>query len=831
MRFSNITCLAIVTLTASLCALGYRLSPPLTVGLLTNQGVVIPTGEVLQPAGRSILIGRRPVAMALGGSGTVYVRDNEGISTIQAGSQKVTSTLRLSGSGLSGIVVSDDETRLYTSNSTNSVLVVDISSVQPVLLRSFTIPPGDKGTPYPAGLALHNGTLYVAVNRSNAVVALDIETGQVTSTFSTAPAPVMVCVVGDRLWVSSWGRIPGDNDASAPSSQTLVAVDKRGISLGGSVECFSIKTEKRIATWPVASQPGELLEDKDAMLVASADGDCITRLSLKVQPEVVWRSGLHASPTSMVALPAMQIGVSCGGSNELVVVNRETWRTKAKYKTGWYPIAVKSTGSAVIVACSKGFGSRSDDLRTGTYNALAVAENTVSDSPESTRSQRNVYQFTGLISTIDLQSDKATEAPFPRLNPTTSLKSTGLPTFRHVIYVIKENRTYDQVFGDVVGANGDPRLAIYGANVTPNHHKLAREFVLLDNYYCNGVLSADGHSWSTEGNATSFLERSFGGWTRSYPYGDEPLAISQTGHIWDHVLAKNLTFRNYGEYDVAGTPKGETYASLLKRALTSRPLPASTQLIGLSSLRHLSCRSYPGWNMNIPDVFRMRIFLQEFATFSKNGSLPSFMTVYLPQDHTSGTSAGSPTPAAHVADNDYAVGQLVDAVSRSPFWKDTAIFVVEDDPQAGFDHVDGHRSVCLVISPYSRNRGVKSTFYNQSSVLRTIKSVFGITQLTRSESLTSIMSDCFSGGVNLTPYRVVKPITDLYATNARTARAPTYDLRSPDRIPEGIFNRDQWHTARGNQPYPKGLSGAHGTGLGRLGLRLSPYPQPAEAGD
>lgn len=831
MQISNITCLAVVTLTAALCALGYRLPTPRTVGLLTNQGVVIPTGELLQPVGRSILIGRRPVAMTIGRSGTVFIRDNEGISTIQAGSRQVTSILKLSGSGLSGIVVSDDETRLYTSTSSNSVLEVDISLVQPVLLRTFTIPPGDKGRPYPAGLALHNETLYVVGNRSNAVVALDIETGQVMSTFPTAPAPVMIYVVGDMLWVSSWGRIPGAKDASAPSSQSLVAVDKRGISLGGTVECFSIKTEKRIATWPVSSQPGELLEDKGTMLVASADGDCITRLSLTAQPEVVWRSGLHASPTSMVALPGMQIGVTCGGSNEIVVLNRETWRTVARYKTGWYPIAIKSTGSAVIVACSKGFGSRSNDLRTGYYNALAVAENTVLDPPESERARRGVYQFTGLISTIDLPSGKATEAPITLPNPTLSHKRVGLPNFRHVIYVIKENRTYDQIFGDVVGANGDPGLAIYGAPVTPNHHKLAREFVLLDNYYCNGVLSADGHSWSTEGNATSFLERSFGGWTRSYPYGDEPLAISKSGHIWDHVLAKNLTFRNYGEYDIAGTPKNETYASLLKRALTNGSLPSSTQLIGLSNLRHLSCRAYPGWNMNIPDVFRMRIFLQEFAAFCKNGSLPSFMTVYLPQDHTSGASAGSPTPAAHVADNDYALGQLVDAVSRSSFWKDTAIFVVEDDPQDGFDHVDGHRSVCLVISPYSRNRGVKSTFYNQSSVLRTIKSVFGITQFTRSEGLTSVMSDCFGGAVNLSPYRVVKPMTDLYATNARTARAPTYDLRSPDRVPEGIFNLDQWHIARGNQPYPKGLSGAHGSGLRGLGLRLSPSPQPIDAQD
>jgi hypothetical protein len=360
---------------------------------------------------------------------------------------------------------------------------------------------------------------------------------------------------------------------------------------------------------------------------------------------------------------------------------------------------------------------------------------------------------------------------------------------------------------------------LYGEKITPNHHKLASEFVLLDNYYCNGVLSADGHSWTTEGNATSFFERSFGGWTRSYPYGDEPLAISQTGHIWDAAMARGKSFLNFGEFDTAGMPRGETYASLLRKTQKGLPLPESSTLIGIERVRQHSVRAFPGWNMNIPDLLRIRVFKETYAKLVAKQQVPNLMTVYLPQDHTSGSEAGAPTPAAHVADNDEALGQLVETVSKSPVWKDTVIFVVEDDPQDGVDHVDGHRSVCLVISPRTRKMGVNSTFYNQGSVLRTIKGIFGASSLTRTEALSTPLVACFGPKVDTRPYVAIPAKIDLYATNPKSAKRTSFDLSKPDRVPEDRFNRDQWAVMRPNKRYPAELAGAHGRGLKALGLQ------------
>jgi len=568
----------------------------------------------------------------------------------------------------------------------------------------------------------------------------------------------------------------------------------------------------------VPAQPTEMiaLTDVNAVAVACADGDQIMRVTATGDSKVLWNAGRHEAPTSIIDLPDNRIAITLGGANKVVVLNKATWTPEVEYATGWYPLAVVGNRNNLAVVSAKGLGSRGRDIASDKYGLIAKGEPVRVDVSPTERVRRNVYQFTGLVQNIDRTKD--TGKPFKTAAAVKPAK-INYPAFKHVIYVIKENRTYDHVFGDVKGANGDPNLCLYGEKITPNHHKLASEFVLLDNYYCNGVLSADGHSWTTEGNATSFFERSFGGWTRSYPYGDEPLAISQTGHLWDAVMASGKSFLNFGEFDTAGMPRGETYASLLRKTQQGLPLPESNQLIGIERVRQHSVRSFPGWNMNIPDLLRIRVFKETFAKLVAKQQVPNLMTVYLPQDHTSGSEAGAPTPAAHVADNDAALGQLVETVSKSPVWKDTVIFVVEDDPQDGVDHVDGHRSVCLVISPRTRKMGVNSTFYNQASVLRTIKGILGANGLTRTEALSTPMLTCFGKKVDSRPFIALPAQIDLYATNPKSAKRASFDLSKPDRVPEDSFNRDQWAVMRPNRPYPVEFAGAHGRGLKALGLR------------
>jgi phospholipase C len=436
---------------------------------------------------------------------------------------------------------------------------------------------------------------------------------------------------------------------------------------------------------------------------------------------------------------------------------------------------------------------------------------------------RGVYQFTGALSVITRSANarKPDELPVERA-PRPNVAAIPIPArpgepsvFKHVVYVLKENRTYDQVYGDMPKGDGDPSLCIYGERVTPNQHAIAGQFALLDNYYCNGVLSADGHSWSTEGNATTYFERTFGGWTRSYPYGDDPLAISSTGHIWDAVLDKGLSFKNYGEYDYADPTKGESYKTILQDFESGERKVRFKHNIGIERLKRYSDPDCPGWNMGIPDVVRASYFIRDV----KAGKLSAFNFVYLPQDHTSGGGAGSPTPEAHMADNDLAVGRIVDAVSHSKYWKDTVFFMVEDDPQAGFDHVDGHRSTCLVVSAYTRRGAVVSQFYNQGSVLKSISHILGLKPVTRTEIQANLMTDCFSRQPNFAVFDVRPNQVPLDQMNGAKSAFRRLDLSKPDRVDEQEFNRQLWTLSGRTAPFPVALTGPHGKGLAARGLR------------
>jgi len=413
----------------------------------------------------------------------------------------------------------------------------------------------------------------------------------------------------------------------------------------------------------------------------------------------------------------------------------------------------------------------------------------------------------------------------------------GQPSlFNHVVYILKENRTYDQLFGDLPQGNSDPTLCTFGREVTPNHHALAEEFVLLDNYYCNGVLSADGHAWAMEGYATDYLEKSFGGWTRSYPFaGDDPLSFAPTGFLWDHVLLHGLSFRNYGEMcKTTPQPGSAQWPEIWADYRSGKGQIRFQHDIPIEALRRYSCPDAPGWNMRIPDALRADVFLREFAGYEERGDWPNLILIYLPSDHTSGTRPGAPTPRAQVADNDLALGRIVERISRSRFWPKTCIFVNEDDPQNGFDHVDGHRSLCLVISPYTKRGAVIRRFYNQTAVLHTITRIFGLPPLNQMVAAAPLMTECFTTRPDFRPYQCrpnqipldeMNPPTAALRGDARhwAEKSLALDFEEVDRADEDTLNRILWHSAKGPEaPYPAALAGAHGSGLRKLGLALEP---------
>jgi len=392
--------------------------------------------------------------------------------------------------------------------------------------------------------------------------------------------------------------------------------------------------------------------------------------------------------------------------------------------------------------------------------------------------------------------------------------------FKHVVYIIKENRTYDQVFGDMPQGNGDSNLVHFGREITPNHHKLAETFVLMDNYYCSGILSADGHQWTDEAYVTDYIEKFFGGFSRSYPYdGDDALAYASSGFIWDNVLRNGLTFRNYGEFvDALIEPENSSFTDIYEDFLKGTNKVKIRAKANLEQLKPYLCPTYVGFPNTVPDVYRAAEFIKELKDFEKNNNFPNFTIMLLPNDHTSGTRPGSPTPRAAVADNDLALGQIVEAISHSKFWKETCIFVTEDDPQAGLDHVDGHRTVGMVISPFTKRNEVISTYYSQINMVRTMENILGIPPMNQLDLAAEPMNDCFTNKPDFTPYLALPNIIPLDEINPPleslngkqlfwAKKSMEQNLDELDRIDENTFNRIIWHAIKGyDVPYPA-LSG------------------------
>jgi len=486
--------------------------------------------------------------------------------------------------------------------------------------------------------------------------------------------------------------------------------------------------------------------------------------------------------------------------------------------TGWYPSAVlmNKEGTHLYVANVKGVGSRNKGLDKAGYNSRDhLGSVSIIAVPDKTE----LLKMTSVV----MQNNTRFESHKDLSSGGNSNKTVAIPQtpdqkspIKHVVYIIKENRTYDQVFGDMKQANGDTSLVLFGRETTPNHHKLAETFVLMDNFYCSGVLSADGHQWTDEAYVTDYLEKSFGNFTRSYPYdGDDALAYASSGFIWDHVLKNKLTFRNYGEFVKAEiNPKSATFSDIYRDFHNGTKNISIMAKANIEQIIPYTCPTFIGFPIHVPDVYRASEFIKELHEYEKADNFPNFIIMLLPGDHTSGTRPGLPTPRAAVADNDLALGQIVEAISNSKFWKETSIFVTEDDPQAGLDHVDGHRTVGMVISPYTKHKEVVSTYYSQINMVRTIENILGIRPMNQLDNSAEPMSDCFQEKPDFAPYQAVRnnipldelnpPINELSGKQLSWAKkSQEQDLDDYDRIDEDIFNRIIWHSVKGyDRPYP-----------------------------
>ncbi|MEW6159902.1 MAG: alkaline phosphatase family protein [Verrucomicrobiota bacterium] len=827
------------------------------VGPISGNGHVVATSQLIRPAGQMVEFDGRPVDLDITPDGKrLFAKDHRGLVVIDPVTMRILQELPFPEGGPSthGIAVSADGRRVFVSSAQNEIWEAELDHADRYnWKRKISVRgPSGQGAAHVAGLALNRDAsrLLACLSRNNSLAVLDLPSGRLLAEIPTGVAPYDVLLSNDErfAFVSNWGgRRAKAEDRTAPSSGTDTVVDERGIASTGTVSVLDLETQREVSQVATELHPSDLQLSPDGtrLFVANANSDSVSVIDVAARraiETIVVRPSADlpfGSAPNALALSAdgRQLFVANGGNNAVAVVSLAAEKSGGQRLEGfipaaWYPGALVARGETLFVANIKGIGSRARRSTEKGWNSHRH-RGTIQKIPMPDSSQLRALTQQVREDARVPQVLRAWERSQARRAPVPVPKRLGDPSvFQHVVYVIKENRTYDQLFGDLPQGNGAPELCIFGREVTPNHHALAEQFVLLDNFYCNGVLSADGHAWATEGNVTDYLEKSFGGFTRSYTWGDDPISSSSSGFIWDNVLAHGLSFRNYGEMDYAEPiPQNLSFESMYREFRAGSRL-AFTQNIGIERLRRYSSTNYPGWNMKIPDVLRAARFLEELRSAEERNEFANLTIIFLPNDHTSGTSPKAPTPRAQVADNDLALGQIVEGITRSRFWPRTCIFVIEDDPQDGFDHVDGHRSICLVISPYTKRGKVISRFYNQTSVLHTMQRILGLPPMNQMDAMSPLMTECFTGKADLTPYQSLPNRVPLDELNPETAtltgpelhwalKSLEQDFAKFDRADEDLLNRILWHSVKGvAAPYPVHLAGSHGRGLKKLGLKL-----------
>jgi YVTN family beta-propeller protein len=777
-------------------------------GLQRDGSVLLPSGWSLRPAGRQVQLGHFPVNLAVHPSGKWVVALHAGMTdheavVIETATRKVVSRVVMDQC-FYGLCFSPDGARLYASGAEFEVIhafkFADgwLSDDKPIRVAD------EKQTFLPGGVATSadGRTLYAAgtFGHEVAVVPLDeaglgageakrFGTGALTFPYAILPDPQNP----GRLFVSLWG--------------------KSGVAV------IDPAAGKVTATWATEPHPTEmaLSPDGSTLYVACANSTRVSVLDTKTGEALeTILCALHPkappgnTPTSLTLSPdGKTLYVANANANNLAVIDVSE-RGKAKPRgfvpTGWYPTCVRfnKADNRLYVLNGKGGSSLANPL--GPQPGAPVADASIT--------QYIGRLFKGTMSVIDVPTDarlaRFTKTAYeasplrddlaPRTAPPAGSPipgKVGDPSpIKYVIYVIKENRTYDQVFGDVARGNGDPKLCLFPQPVTPNHHKLVDEFVLLDNFYVESEVSAQGHEWSMGAIASDFVEKVWQQTYRGSPKdkltypaeGDNPnyrgIAPPANGYLWDRAKKAGVSYYSFGEWvdnaeqpDQPGTAKSPTLEGHFD------PL-------------------FRSFDMNYPDQKRADRFIAKLKEFDQAGDMPRLIILRLPNDHTAGTKVGVPTPRAYLADNDLALGRVVEAVSNSKFWPQTAMFVVEDDAQNGPDHVDAHRTVAMVISPWTRRGGhVDSSMYSTAGMLRTMELILGLEPMTAFDAAAAPMYGTFAEKPDLTPYKHVVPSVDLNEKNTAAAwgagESAKMAMAKEDAADDLLLNEVIWRSVKG----------------------------------
>jgi YVTN family beta-propeller protein len=765
--------------------------------------ILLPNGWALSPAGKSLALGDLPLNMAISKSKKWMAVTNNGQSTqtiqlINTASDKIEDNIVVDKSWL-GLAFSNDEKNLYASGGNdNWILQYAIKNNKLVLTDSIKL--GDKW-PHkisPAGLCIDlNNTLFVVTKDDSALYSINLNSKKIISK-TLLPAEGYTCILANNkkeLYISCWG-------------------DK-------SILIYNITTGKITQQIPVGSHPNDLCLSKNGnyLFVANADDNSVSIINTKTKMVVetlnaaLYPNAPSGSTTNGVALSEDEkiLYIANADNNCLAVYDISAIgqsKSKGFIPVGWYPTCVKTIDQKIYVTNGKGFTSFANPLgpdpyrknaQLGVQKGLLKSENDVQYigglmkgtlSIINTPSEKQLGLYAAAVyqnTPYTKQKEQFSNAEIGSVIP----QKIGDPSpIKYVFYIVKENRTYDQVLGDLPLGNGDTSLCLFGEKITPNQHALAKEFVLLDNFYVDGEISADGHNWTLGGYSNDYLEKnwvtSYGGRGGDYDAeGTRAIANNKNGFIWDFAKRAGVSYRTYGEF-------------------------ADDYKPNLAVLKDHYCTYFTSWDQTVRDTTRVGQWKKDFDSLLAKNAVPRLNTLRLINDHTEGMRLGRPSPFAHVADNDLAVGMFVEYLSRSPIWNESVVFIVEDDAQDGPDHVDAHRSPAYIAGGFVKRGFVDHTPYTTTSFLKTIEMILGMQPMSQYDAAANSVWKCFDKSPNKTGF-VAKPLQwDINEKNtqhtAMQRKSELFNFKKEDNVNDHDFTEVLWKGLKGENaivPAPK----------------------------
>jgi DNA-binding beta-propeller fold protein YncE len=805
-------------------------SPLLHVGPLKDGGFLLNSGWVLRPAGEQVAVDTLPIRSALSKDGRYLLVLNAGykqpsISVIEVATKKEIKRVTVDDAWL-GLTFSPSGKEVYAGGGSQAKVyefhfAPETGDLTPGRAMNAVADPAKKGLSFIGDVAISpdGRLLYAADLFTDSIAVINLQSATLIERWKTGKRPYRILMLpgGKNFLVSGWG------DAS---------VYLHDANSGGVVSVTRVAQHPTDMLW--LSKPAPVEEDQESpyrarLFVAAANTNNVYAFGATSNGEFRPLEAISTAltpfqpfgmtPSSLaISSDLKRLFIACSDGNAVAVadITAPHSRVLGFIPTGWYPTSVATMpDNSLVIVNGKGLGSRPNPNGPNPSKRAAPAyvanseieyvgriqTGTVGFVPAPTDEQLTVFTETVRMNSA-YKDDRQRERVVGPQSGLFVKSGEHQSPIRHVIYIIKENRTYDQVLGDIGKGNSDPSLTLFGENVTPNLHQIARDFILYDNFYENADVSAEGHNWAAAGIAPDYTVKlwpnTYAQRRKTYDYeGGEPANSPPAGYIWNNAMAAGVTVRNYGDWAV-NVPLNSVKEG---RQIGSLRDPA---------LKDVTDLNYRAFDLNYPDVERSKEFLSEWKQFDQEGDAPQLMVLRMGNDHTEGAAPGKLSPLSYAADNDYAVGMLVDGVSHSKLWSSTAIFIIEDDAQNGPDHVDCHRSTAYVISPYTRRGVVDSTMYNQMSVLLSIEGLLGIHPMTQFDAAATPMFGSFSAQPDTRPWSVLQPKTSLTdhnpADGAGAKESARLDFSDADLADDDELNAILWHAIKKTEMPPPVVS-------------------------